>query len=739
MMSGSWNCRTHLCFGVLLASCGASGGASALTQEGVLQTLLSRDIESLLEISVTTVSKTPERAQLAPGTVYVITAEQINRNGWRFLQDALQSVPSLYLYDPHAWVWGGQRGLVSNFSQTLLLINGREVNNLIASEAFISRQFSTHNIERIEVMASPASALYGANALAGVINIITFDGDPDYAGSEVTLDYGSFDSRGLSFVFAQRWGAWRISGSGMAYASDEEDFSAFVGDRENFSSGWVDNDLAAGAIDGYENPSASLPLNLQIDYQDYYLGINYYRNRQSQGLEKLRWDYTSGEDNREMALYYGGARFRLGGDKDLKVEYQHTRSTLWGRYTAGHDPVARLQAPDDIDLFTFAATDSVDPALSFAQNLANNGYIDPSNITAADIETYFTHLYSNKSSHGSTRNRLELQFDWRITAATGLIAGYTYDAIDYIGLAVTDAATGIGASDAIPLDTSKRQPSYDSVKHGLFTQLKSELLAERFWLTAGVRADRQNHYGSSVNPRLGLVWQVQRGRILKLLYGEAFREPNVFELASDPGVGPAKLRSYEVNYSQPLLANSQAFVAAYHNRVTDFLGSVGSVIGSGIAQVDEQRVTGLEFRLDARSGSWLGVVSGSWIIDGEQRSGGERAELLSIPKRRLAAGLNYLFASGINANLTYGYTAAYDALSGNKDLDEIFVIESAHRLDATVSVAGIALFGQRIDGFLTLTNLTDAEIYQANVRRSGPQKFLQDGRAAYVRVAIRWP
>ncbi len=298
---------------------GLAVSAFADQREEALQELLALDIEDLLAVNVTTVSKKSESALLAPGTIYVITEEEINRNGWRFLQDALKTVPSIYLYNPQSWVWGGQRGLVSNFSQTLLMINGREVNNLIASEAFISRQFATYNIKRIEVMASPGSALYGANALAGVINIITRDADPNYSGVEIALDYGSFNSRGVSFTFGKRLGAWRFSGSGMAYASDEADFTKFVQDTENFSKGWADNSLAAKSINAYENPSASQPLNLQIDYQDFYLGVNYYKNRQSHGQEKLRWDYTRGEDYREMSLFYGGGNTQIKDEKTKKI------------------------------------------------------------------------------------------------------------------------------------------------------------------------------------------------------------------------------------------------------------------------------------------------------------------------------------------------------------------------------------------------------------------------------------
>jgi len=738
MMTKQKNDRIYLSFLLFSSLFTHSFSVVANQHEQALQELLSLDIESLLTVKVTTVSKKRENALLAPGTIYVVTEAQIKRNGWRFLQDALKTVPSVYLYNPQSWVWGGQRGLVSNFSQTLLLINGREVNNLIATEAFISRQFATHNIKRIEVMASPGSALYGANALAGVINIITRDADPSYTGVEVGVDYGSFNSRGLNFVFAKRMGDWRLSGSGMVYKSDEENFTAFVQDTVNFSKGWADNSLAEKTINAYKNPSASQPLNLQLNYRDYYLGVNYYKNRQSQGLERLRWDYTNGEDNREMGLFYGGVNTQINNNAKFKIEYQHTRSKLWGRYAAGLDPDARLQAPDNLDIFEFKNTDTVDTSLSFAQNLANNGYIDPSNISSAEIDQYLSHIYSNKNSQGSRRDKLEIQLDWDINKRTGLIAGYTYDAIRYAGLVVTDAAAGIGASDDVPLDSSKRNASYDNIKHGVFAQIKSELAIDSLWLTAGVRADRQNHYGYSINPRTGLVWQARQGSVLKFMYAEAFREPNVFELASDPDVGPAKLRSYEANYSQTLGQNTRLFLAAYQNRVTNFLGSVGSTIGSGIGKVDKQKNTGVEFRVDAKYRSWISFLSGSIIIDGKQTGQGQTREILSIPKQKASAGISYLFSSSYSANLLYSYTGAYNALSGNPDINDIFTVASAHQLDATLSIQEIILLGQTLGGFLTVTNLTDATIYQANVRRSGPHQFLQEGRAVYLRLAASW-
>lgn len=705
--------------------------------------LLSLGIEELRHITVTA-SRDTESTILAPGTVYVITEEDINRHGWRHLQDALRVVPSIYLYDPHSWVWGGQRGLLSNFSQTLLMINGREVNNLIASEGFISRQFTTHNIEQVEVMASPGSALYGANALAGVINIITREANRNFEGFEMSLDYGSFGSKGTSFVFGENLGRLRFSGSGMVNVSDEEDFLDFVRDEEEFSRGWADYSLAIDGIKSYENPTKGESLNLQLDYKGAYIGLNHYRNKESYGLEYLRWDYADGNDHRQMDLLFGGINAHVGDDLTLKAEYQHTKSKLWGQYSSGQYPKSQFESPDGVDLFEFAPSDFVDPLASFAQNLVNNGYLNPLNITETDIRRLFTHLYSNKNSKGSTRDKVELQANWIINQRARLLLGYTFDEISYVGLALTDGATGTGASLDVPLDSSKRKDVYDSYKHGVFLQFKYDLLVDRLFLTSGVRLDDQNHYGSNVNPRLGLVWIPRKKHVIKVLYGEAFREPNVFELASDPGARPAKLRSYEVNYSQALTDRARISATGYHNTVTNFPEAIGSVIGTGIASVEKLETTGMEFEAEATFDKWQGFVNGSLIFEGTQdlldEVSGKRKtrDLLSLSEQRVNAGLTYSFRPELSASILYSHSAAYDAISGNPAISEVLHIGAANKVDVTLSLRDREVFGQKVSGFLTVTNLTDEKIFEANIRRSGPHQFLQDGRAVYLRLTTNW-
>lgn len=701
-------------------------------------------------LQVQSASKQVEPAAIAPGTIYVVERADIDRYGYRLLQDALESVPSVNLYDPHSWIWGGQRGLVSNFSQTLLLVNGREVNNLIALEGFISRQFGTHNTDRIEVVAGPSSALYGANALAGVINIISREFDREWEGLDAGVELGSFDRRTAHATFGRNYGAdTRIAGSLRYFESDEEDYSEFITDRRRFLRGWEDAELAVPYLDAYRNPSRALTWEVQFDHAGFYAGSFGYYNRHSQGLEETTWNYTDNEDHRRLELYYAGVNRSISERLKFKLEYQHIRSFLWGRYFGGLWPVARLEAEDGLEIFEFPAQVTTGSGTvlngeaeyrdfypSFAHYLVDQGLLDPAAVSAADIRRYFTHIYSNKNSRGSRRQRVDLQVDWEPDAASSVVAGLSLDFIRYVGLAVTDAATGRGADFDVGLDKSKRADVYDSEKYGAFVQYKRQLLAERLWLTAGVRFDDQNHYGSTLNPRASVVWRAYSGGIVEASYSEAFREPNVFELASGPGIEPAKMQAYEISFQHLFSEGNALALTVYQNDVDDFLGSVSSLIGSGIGSVNAQRVRGLEFQLNGRLSGWDGFVNGAHIFEAEQEisdvAGADaRRDVPGISRTRINAGVSRQYR-GWELALLYHFRDAYRAFSGSANVPGLFRIPSTHELNLTLNAPAFSFSGAEWKTRLSLLNLTDAENYDANIRQSGTHQFLQDGRSFVV-------
>jgi iron complex outermembrane receptor protein len=159
------------------AVCAAGGVAHAQTVEQ----LRSMSITDLANIEVSSVSKSAEPLSDAPAAIYVITHEEIVRSGATVLPEILRLAPNLQVHQTSAAAYTlTARGLAGdpvaqNFSNKLLvLIDGRSVYTPLFSGVYWDMQdVLPQDIERIEVISGPGSTLWGANAVNGVINIIT--------------------------------------------------------------------------------------------------------------------------------------------------------------------------------------------------------------------------------------------------------------------------------------------------------------------------------------------------------------------------------------------------------------------------------------------------------------------------------------------------------------------------------------------------------------------------------------
>ena len=134
-------------------------------------------IEQLAGVEITSVSRRPEPLNQAPAAVYVITAEDIRRSGFGTLPEVLRLAPNLEVAKMNGFAYTvTARGFNSpeSANKLLVLIDGRSVYSPLASTVFWENiDVPLANIERIEVVSGPGGTLYGANAVNGVINIIT--------------------------------------------------------------------------------------------------------------------------------------------------------------------------------------------------------------------------------------------------------------------------------------------------------------------------------------------------------------------------------------------------------------------------------------------------------------------------------------------------------------------------------------------------------------------------------------
>ncbi len=150
------------------------GGAA----EGELEGL---SLEQLANVEVTSVSKTAERLSRAPAAIYVITHDQIIRSGATTIAEALRLAPNLEVrrltassYAVSARGFGGNQGDQNFANKLLVLIDGRSVYSPLFSGVYLDAQdVLLEDVDRIEVISGPGATLWGANAMNGVVNIIT--------------------------------------------------------------------------------------------------------------------------------------------------------------------------------------------------------------------------------------------------------------------------------------------------------------------------------------------------------------------------------------------------------------------------------------------------------------------------------------------------------------------------------------------------------------------------------------
>ncbi|WP_394475059.1 TonB-dependent receptor plug domain-containing protein [Ralstonia mannitolilytica] len=153
-------------------------------------------IEQLMQVQVVTgASKYAQASDDAPANVSVITADDIKAHGWRTLADILRSLPGLYTNYDRNYTTLGARGFLragDYDTRFLLLIDGFRANDPIFDQAAVGTdaQLNVDLIERVEYVPGAGSAVYGSNALFGVINVITKRGR-DIGGVQVSGFTGS--------------------------------------------------------------------------------------------------------------------------------------------------------------------------------------------------------------------------------------------------------------------------------------------------------------------------------------------------------------------------------------------------------------------------------------------------------------------------------------------------------------------------------------------------------------------
>lgn len=192
---------------VLCLLCLASIAVTALAQKPGTD-LTTASLEDLMDLKVTSVSKKEETLFQTAAAIYVITQEDIRRSGMTSIPELLRMVPGLSVarIDGNKWAISA-RGFNSRFANKLLvLIDGRSVYTpLFSGVIWETKDLMLEDVERIEVVRGPGATLWGANAVNGVINIITKH-TKDTTGGLMTVGSGSEEQGFGSLRFGGKLG-----------------------------------------------------------------------------------------------------------------------------------------------------------------------------------------------------------------------------------------------------------------------------------------------------------------------------------------------------------------------------------------------------------------------------------------------------------------------------------------------------------------------------------------------------
>ncbi|MBS1875428.1 MAG: TonB-dependent receptor [Acidobacteria bacterium] len=188
--------------------------ALTLASEAQQKDLASLTLEDFLNVEVTSVDKGPRKLSRTPAAVFVITQDDIRRSGAANLPEVLRMAPGVTVAQISGGAWAiSIRGFSNLYSNKLLvMVDGRTIYSALLSGTIWGEELvMLEDIERIEVIRGPGAAMWGANAVSGVINIIT-RGAKATQGGLVSISGGGYNRLRTAFRYGGSMGtagAWR--------------------------------------------------------------------------------------------------------------------------------------------------------------------------------------------------------------------------------------------------------------------------------------------------------------------------------------------------------------------------------------------------------------------------------------------------------------------------------------------------------------------------------------------------
>ena len=520
-----WRALRRL-FGGVATALVLAGGAAQAAEDSDPELVALLD---LLHEQTTIATQTRMNADYVPGMVTVLHGEDMRVRGLATVRDALGQVAGFHVTVDNA---GDARAIVRGIGATLdatnfkILLDGVAVNRPTDGSADWLLRLPLSQVERIEVIRGPGSAIYGGFAFSGVINVLTRGGDAVAGGvgshglrrGELRLALGA--GNGASLTLGA--GAWRIGDSGL------------VTNPDNF----------AGAGLGYS------PAPVYDSEHGRYLLATL--NASGYRLQLRHAVLTRGGGYGRVAALPPGLEPRLERvlgvalDKDWLLDDTLTLSGSVGLLQTDLEQATLMPLPA--------------------------GAGPPGLPTARGIEVYRRTGSADRAVSG------QLALRWMAHERHQVFLG-----IERVHSEVTGSFASLtergGPTRVLPPDQAPVLSGSSRTLTSLTLQDQIRL-AETVEMTAGLRHDHYDDWGGRSSPRLAAVWHPADHHILKLQYSEAFRPPSLEEFRPGPNTFPGvtltgrlddeQIRSLEAAYIFRQ-ADRRARLTVYRTQVRDLI------------------------------------------------------------------------------------------------------------------------------------------------------------------------
>jgi outer membrane receptor protein involved in Fe transport len=493
------------------------------------------------ETYVITPSKIPQRIEKAPGTIHVVTDKEIRQMGARYLYEVIQTVPGWYVYNDYRLGYSvfvrGASGIAS--SRIMFMVNSHNVNNYYLGSGIESyANLDLDNVQKIEFVSGPVSALYGSGAMNGVINIITKEAE-DVDGLQMTARGGSFNTWEGNALFGKTIHGLEVAGY-LNYRNTD-------GFR-----GHVDQDQQSVLDRRYGTHASLAPGSMKGDLYN--------------------WDA-------QLTLKYNGFKFDgklIDQRRDLPLGWRPIldNMTTW----KNRDSFLNL---------------SYDTTLSEGLNLMARAY---RNEQSTDVLSQYFPKGSlmltpkgpaimkedkyNEMGNKNSRMGAEVQLVYEIVDSNNVVAGITYEQQKFYDpyrrgnvWPTSNPNVWIPLSSVQDIPPEMMAPTEKRDVWAVYVEDIWDILDE-LRLTAAGRYDYYSGSGGQFSPRIGINWDITQNYYTKFIYGRSFKVPSYYDLYSIE-IGNPNLKNQTSDSFECILG---ADLLPFSAQLTGFYGKSRDII-----------------------------------------------------------------------------------------------------------------------------------------------------------------